>query len=430
MINRGKYLQALIHSMGNGFVKIITGIRRCGKSYLLNTIFYDYLLSKGIDDGHIVRFAFDSAHDLAKMGENPLQLAKEKRLADPVKFMTFIQNQIHDKGTYYLLLDEVQELAAFETVLNSCLRQDNLDVFVTGSNAKFLSKDIATEFAGRGDQIHMQPLSFSEFMSQYKGDKYDGLMEYMLYGGLPLVVLEQDVQKKRILLDSLFQEIYFRDIQQRNKLRHVEDLQDILDVLSSSVGSFSNAEKIANTLRSNKKSSISNPTVSKYVGYLEDTFLVSSCSQYDVKGRKYIGSSKKYYFYDMGLRNARLNFRQFEQTHIMENIIYNELLYRGYNVDVGVVEIYGKNSAGANVRKKVEVDFVCNNGMGRLYLQSAFSISDEEKRQQEIRPYRHIADSFKKVIITKDMVPAYYDNDGILTINIFDFILNRDSLDF
>lgn len=428
MIKRDQYLQALVHAMGNGYVKIITGVRRCGKSYLLNTIFYEYLLTHGIDKKHIIRFAFDSVQDLSKMGENPLQLAKEKRLADPVKFMAFLQSQIQDNRTYYLLLDEVQELGSFETVLNACLRQDNFDVFVTGSNAKFLSKDIITEFAGRGDQISMQPLSFAEFMSCYAGDKYEGLTEYMLHGGLPQIVLEPEIRKKKALLASLFQEIYIRDIEQRNHLRHGDDLQDILDVLSSSIGSFFNPEKIANTLKSTKKSSISSPTVKKYIGFLEDSFLVSGCCQYNIKGRKYIGSSKKYYICDTGLRNVRLNFRQFEQTHIMENVIYNELLRRGYSVDVGMVEIYDKNATGANIRKKLEVDFVCNNGTERLYLQSAFSIPDEQKRQQEIRPYRHIADSFKKVIITKDIIPIYYDEEGILNISIYDFLLDQNAL--
>lgn len=429
MIQRDRYLQDLTRAMGNGYVKIITGVRRCGKSYLLNVIFYNYLLSHGVDEKHIIKFAFDSAQDLIKIGENPLQLAREKRLADPEKFMKFLQSQIQDKSTYYLLLDEVQELSSFETVLNACLRQDNLDVFVTGSNAKFLSKDIVTEFAGRGEQIYMQPLSFAEFMTWYDGNKYDGLTEYMLYGGLPLIVLERDEKKKRKMLASLFEEIYLRDIQQRNSLRHDDDLQDILDVISSSVGSFSNPEKITNTLKSQKKSTVSNRTVKKYIEYLEDCFLMSGCAQYNIKGRKYIGSSKKYYLCDMGLRNVRLNFRQFEQTHIMENVIYNELVGRGYNVDVGMVEIYGKNDKGANVRKKIEVDFVCNNGMERIYLQSAFSIPDEEKRQQEIRPYKHIADSFRKVVITKDMIPIYYDEEGILHMNIYDFLLNLNALE-
>jgi len=429
MIKRDQYLQDLIHAMGNGYVKIITGIRRCGKSYLLNNIFYEYLLSQGVDAGHIVKFAFDSVLDLAKMGENPVLLVKEKRKADPVKFMAFLQSQIQDKGTYYILLDEVQELGAFETVLNSCLRQPNLDVFVTGSNAKFLSRDIITEFAGRGDQIFMQPLSFAEFMSQYTGDKYEGLTEYMLYGGLPLVVLERDLKKKKTLLASLFKEIYIRDIQQRNNVRHQADLEDILDVLSSSIGSYANPEKITNTLKSVKKSTISSPTVSKYISCLEDSFLVYGCTQYDVKGRKYIGTSKKYYFSDMGLRNVRLNFRQFEQTHIMENVIYNELLRRGYSVDVGMVEVQSKNAAGVSEHRKLEVDFVCNKGTERIYVQSAFSIPDDQKRQQEITPYRRIRDSFRKIIVTGDMVPLYYDNEGILTMNIYDFLLNEKSLE-
>ncbi len=427
-IKRDFYLNKLINRKHNGLVKVITGIRRCGKSYLLNTIFYNHLIENGVDEKHIIRFAFDSADDLYLIGENLITIEKEKRGADPEKFMTYIRSKMIDNEMYYLLLDEVQMLDCFESVLNSYLRKNNADVYVTGSNAKFLSKDIITEFAGRGDEIHMYPLNFSEFMSVYKGDKYEGLSEYMLYGGIPLVVLRGDANDKISSLETLFGEIYIRDIFKRNKVRNQGELEDLLNILSSSIGSLTNPEKLKNTFRTVKKSRITSNTVKKYLDYLEDSFLIESAQRYDIRGKAYIETPKKYYFSDLGLRNARIAFRQFEQTHAMENVIYNELRMRGYNVDVGVVTI-AENKDGKVVRKYLEVDFVCNLGSVRYYIQSAYSIPSEEKMLQEIRPFRKIDDSFKKIIITKDMVPKHYDEHGILILNIYDFLLEPSSIE-
>lgn len=427
-IKRDFYLDKLIKRRHNGLIKVITGIRRCGKSYLLNTLFYHQLLVNGVDESHIIRFAFDSADDLSLIGENLIQIEKEKRRVDPEKFMAYIRSKLTGQGMYYLLLDEVQLLDCFESVLNGYLRKENMDVYVTGSNAKFLSKDIITEFAGRGDEIHMYPLSFSEFMSVYKGDKYEGLSEYMLYGGIPLVVLRDDANDKAVTLENLFSEIYIRDIYKRNKIRNQGELEDLLNILSSSIGSLTNPEKLKNTFRTVKKSRITSNTVKKYLNYFEDSFLIESAQRYDIRGKAYIETPKKYYFSDLGLRNARINFRQFEQTHSMENVIYNELRMRGYSVDVGVV-IIAENKDGKVTRKQLEVDFICNMGSSRYYIQSAYSIPDEEKMLQETRPFRKIDDSFKKIIVTKDMVPKHYDEHGILTLNIYDFLLDAASLE-
>lgn len=429
-IRRDYYLNKLIRRKHNGLIKVITGVRRCGKSYLLNTIFYNHLLNNGIKKDHIIRFAFDSADDLYLMGESLIKLQSKKRKADPKKFMAYIRSLLSDDGMYYLLLDEVQMLGAFETVLNSYLRKENADVFVTGSNAKFLSSDIITEFAGRGDEIHMYPLSFSEFMSVFDGDKYEGLSQYMLYGGIPLVALRDTPQDKIALLENLFSEIYIRDIVQRNNVRNIGELEDLLNILSSAVGSLTNPEKLKNTFRSVKKSKITSTTIKKYLDYFEDSFLVESAHRYDIKGKACIETPKKYYFSDLGLRNARLNFRQSEPTHAMENVIYNELRMRGYRVDVGVIPVTIKDETGKIVRRQLEVDFVCNLGSRRYYIQSAYSIPDEAKRKQEIRPFTKIDDSFKKIVITRDIVPAQYDEDGILTINVYDFLLNVDSLEY
>lgn len=429
IIQRDFYLNKLIKRKHNGQVKVITGIRRCGKSYLLNNLFYDHLLNSGVDEQHIIRFAFDSADDLILIGESLIKMQKEKRGADPEKFMEYIRSKIVDKEMYYLLLDEVQLMDCFETVLNGYLRHNNMDVFVTGSNAKFLSKDIITEFAGRGDEIHMYPLSFAEFMSVYNGDKYEGLSEYMLYGGIPQVVLKDEEDDKAKVLQNLFEEIYIKDIFRRHKIKNQGELEDLLNILSSSIGSLSNPEKLKNTFRSVKKSSITSNTVKKYLDYLEDSFLIESAQRYDIKGRTYIETPKKYYFSDLGLRNARINFRQIEQTHSMENVIYNELCMRGYNVDVGVVIVSERDEKGNSVRKQLEVDFVCNSGSRRIYIQSAYSLPDEEKRAQEIRPFRKIDDSFKKILITKDIVKANYDSNGILTLNIFDFLLDPTAIE-
>lgn len=428
-IRRDYYLEKLIKRKNNGLIKVVTGIRRCGKSFLLNNLFYHHLLESGVDTDHIIRFAFDSADDLHLIGESLIQMVKEKRGADPEKFTAYIRTQVADGGMYYLLLDEIQMLDCFEAVLNGYLRKENMDIFVTGSNAKLLSKDIATEFAGRGDEIHMYPLSFSEFMSVYRGDKYTGLSEYMLYGGIPLVVLRDDANDKAAALENLFSEIYIRDICRRNRVRNVGELEDLLNILSSAIGSLTNPEKLKNTFKTAKKSRITSATIQKYLTFFEDSFLIESAQRYDIRGKAYIETPKKYYFSDLGLRNARINFRQFEQTHSMENVIYNELRMRGYHVDVGVVPIAEKDAEGKAIRKQLEVDFVCNLGSSRYYIQSAYSLPDEAKRAQEIRPFHKIDDSFKKIIITKDIVPPYYDEYGILTLNIYDFLLDPKSIE-
>ena len=428
-IRRDFYLDKLIRRKNNGLIKVITGIRRCGKSYLLNNIFYNHLLESGVPADHIIRFAFDSADDLYLIGESLIKIEKEKRGVDPEKFMAYIRSQVTTDGMYYLLLDEVQLMDCFESVLNGYLRKDNMDVFVTGSNAKFLSKDIVTEVAGRGDEVHMYPLSFSEFMSVFKGDKYMGLSEYMLYGGIPLVVLRESSSDKAAALQNLFSEIYIRDIFKRNRIKNIGELEDLLNILSSAIGSLTNPENLKNTFKTVKKSKITSKTIKKYLDCFEDSFLIESAQRYDIKGKAYIETPKKYYFSDLGLRNARINFRQFEQTHSMENVIYNELRMRGYSVDVGVVIIAEKDQEGKVTRKQLEVDFVCNLGSSRYYIQSAYSLPDEAKRTQEIRPFRKIDDSFKKIVITKDIVQPYYDNYGILTVNIYDFLLDPQILE-
>ena len=428
-IRRDFYLNKLIKRKNNGLIKVITGVRRCGKSYLLNNLFYHHLLESGVDADHIIRFAFDSADDLYRIGESLIGIEKEKRGTDPEKFMAYVRTKVVDNGMYYLLLDEIQMLDCFEAVLNSYLRKDNMDVFVTGSNAKLLSKDIATEFAGHGDEVHMYPLSFAEFMSVYEGDKYMGLSEYMLYGGIPLVVLRDGANDKAAALQNLFREIYIQDIVRRNRVKNIGELEDLLNILSSAIGSLTNPEKLKNTLRTVKKSKITSNTIKKYLDYFEDSFLIESAQRYDIKGKAYIETPKKYYFSDLGLRNARINFRQFEQTHSMENVIYNELRMRGYSVDVGVVPIAEKDRTGKVTRKQLEVDFVCNLGSSRYYIQSAYTLPDETKRTQEVRPFRKIDDSFKKIIITRDMVPTQYDEYGILTLNIYDFLLDPKCLE-
>lgn len=428
-IRRNFYLDKLIKRKNNGLIKVITGIRRCGKSYLLNNLFYHHLLESGVDVDHIIRFAFDSADDLYLIGESLIGIEKEKRGADPEKFMAYVRTKVVDDGMYYLLLDEIQMLDCFEAVLNSYLRKDNMDVFVTGSNAKLLSKDIATEFAGRGDEVHMYPLSFAEFMSVYEGDKYTGLSEYMLYGGIPSVVLRDGANDKAVALQNLFSEIYIQDICRRNRVKNIGELEDLLNTLSSAIGSLTNPEKLKNTFRTVKKSKITSNTIKKYLDYFEDSFLIESAQRYDIKGKSYIETPKKYYFSDLGLRNARINFRQFEQTHSMENVIYNELRMRGHSVDVGVVPIAEKDRNGKVTRKQLEVDFVCNLGSSRYYIQSAYTLPDEAKRTQEVRPFRKIDDSFKKIIITRDMVPMQYDEYGILTVNIYDFLLDPKCLE-
>lgn len=422
-IKRNFYLNKLISKKHNGLIKIISGIRRCGKSYLLNTIFYNHLIDNGISEDHIIRFAFDSAEDLYLIGENLIELEKSKAKVNPEKFLDFIKSKILDNDMYYLLLDEIQMLGYFESVLNGYMRKSNVDVYVTGSNAKFLSKDIVTEFSGRGDEIRMYPLSYEEFMTTYKGDKYEGLNEYMLYGGIPTIVLRETSVDKISALERLFNEIYITDVIKRNSIRNKNDLDDLLNIIASVVGSLSNPEKIKNAFKSVKKSNITANTIKRYLDCFEDSFLIESAKRYDIKGKSYIDTPKKYYFTDPGLRNSRLNFRQFEQNHIMENIIYNEIKRRGYNVDVGVVTISEKNEEGKLIRKQLEVDFVCYMGSLKYYIQSAYSLPTKEKRTKEIRPLRNIDDSFKKIVVTKEIVPAFYDEGGILTVNLYDFLL-------
>ena len=362
------------------------------------------------------------------IGESLLDIQKENRKVDPDKFITYIRGKMTDGENYYLLLDEVQLLGAFEAVLNGYLRKPNMDVYVTGSNAKFLSSDVITEFAGRGDEVRMYPLSFSEFMSVYEGDRYDGLSEYMQYGGIPLVVLRNNSVDKAVTLKNLFDEIYVKDIVTRNGVKNRDVLEDLLNTVSSSVGSLTNPEKLKNTFHTVKNSKISALTIKKYLDFFEDSFLLESALRYDIKGKAYIETPKKYYFTDPGLRNARLNFRQFEPNHIMENIIYNELRMRGYSVDVGIIPVAEKNKNGNFVRKQLEVDFVCNLGPVRYYIQSAYSLPNEEKTAQELRPLSKIDDSFRKVVITRDLIPTHFNENGILTLNIFDFLLDKSSL--
>ena len=401
--------------MHNGMIKIITGVRRCGKSYLLFELFKQSLLENGVNEEHIIQV--------------DLEDRRNKHLREPDRLLDHIDGHITDNDMYYILLDEIQLVPEFEDVLNSYLKIKNTDVYVTGSNSRMLSSDVKTEFRGRGYEIRVHPLSFSEFMSVFKGDKYMGLSEYMLYGGIPLVVLRESSSDKAAALQNLFSEIYIRDIFKRNRIKNIGELEDLLNILSSAIGSLTNPEKLKNTFKTVKKSKITSKTIKKYLDCFEDSFLIESAQRYDIKGKAYIETPKKYYFSDLGLRNARINFRQFEQTHSMENVIYNELRMRGYSVDVGVVIIAEKDQEGKVTRKQLEVDFVCNLGSSRYYIQSAYSLPDEAKRTQEIRPFRKIDDSFKKIVITKDIVQPYYDNYGILTVNIYDFLLDPQILE-
>ncbi len=428
-IKRDSYLQKLIDRKHNTLIKIITGMRRCGKSYLLNTIFYNHLIKSGVKDDHIIRFAFDSADDLNKINEDLLSLSENNQKVDPKKFIEYINSQIKDSEMYYLLLDEVQNLGAFETVLNSYLRKSNIDVYVTGSNAKFLSKDIITEFAGRGDEINMLPLSFAEFMTVFEGEKAEGLQEYMTYGGLPFVVLLKTQEQKIAYLKNLFEETYITDIKNRYKInKNSTEIDELLDILSSSIGSLTNATKLSNTFKSVKNKTITRYTIEKYIEYIKDSFLIDEAKQYDIKGKKYINSPQKYYFTDLGLRNAKINFRQLEETHSMENIIFNELKLRGFNVDVGIVEQRIKDKTDKAVRKRLEIDFVANKGYNRYYIQSALALPTLEKEQQEARSLMKTNDSFKKIIVVGGFTPQHYNEDGILIINIYDFLLNPNSL--
>ena len=430
-IKRDFYLDKLIRKMNNGFIKVITGIRRCGKSYLLNKIFYNYLMKSGVDEEHIIKFAFDSGDDLLKIGEDlmDLDILSGERLVDPKKFLEFIKNRTKTKDKYYILLDEVQLLASFEQVLNGFLRRDNFDVYVTGSNSKFLSKDIITEFAGRGDEIHVMPLSFSEYMQSTSLDKEDAFAEYQVFGGLPALCSMDNDEDKMNYLKTQLDNVYLRDIINRYDIRLDSELADLLNVLASGMSTLTNPSKIEATFESSKQTKISANTIDKFIEYFEDSFILKRVYRYDVKGRKYIGTPYKIYFEDVGLRNARLNFRQIEPTHLMENIIYNELRYRGYMVDVGVVMTREKDKNEKDVRNKREVDFIANLGTKRYYIQSAYSLPSVEKTEQEKASLLNIDDSFKKIIIVKDRVKAFLDDNGIVTMNLFDFLLNKDSLD-
>ena len=414
-IKRDRYLNLLISKKHNGLIKVITGMRRCGKSYLLFTLFKDYLLSEGIEKSHIIEIAFDAYEN--------------KQYRDPDVLYPYLKEKIKDDGMYYVLLDEVQLLGEFEAILNSLTRMKNVDVYVTGSNARFLSKDVITELRGRGDEVHMYPLSFAEFMSVYPGTKQDGWNEYMLYGGLPLVLSFTTPDQKIAFLKSLFEETYISDIVGRHNIRNKAELEELLNILSSAIGSLTNPEKLAATFRSVKNKKISSNTIKKYIDYLCDSFLIDSAVRYDVKGKKYIDTPVKYYFTDMGLRNARLNFRQLEETHSMENIIFNELKIRGFNVDVGVIMQYDTNEKGNSIRKQLEIDFVCNKGSKRYYIQSAYAIPDQAKMEQEQRSLMLTGDFFKRIIITKDTPAPYYNENGVLIMSVYDFLLNENSLD-
>lgn len=414
-IKRDLYLRRLTSRMHNGMIKVITGVRRCGKSYLLFKLFHDYLKSQGIDDGHIIKIALDDRTN--------------KKFRDPDFLCDYVHQKISDNGQYYIMLDEVQLVPEFEDVLNSFLHIPNADTYVTGSNAKFLSKDIITEFRGRGDEIKIHPLSFREFSSVYSGDRVTALDAFMTYGGMPYIVSLQDDEQKSSYLKTLFEETYIKDIKDRYGIRYDEELEELINTVASSIGSLTNPTKIANTFASLKQCKISKETVKSYLDYLCDSFLVEKAVRYDVKGRKYINTPAKYYFADCGLRNARLNFRQVEKTHLMENVIYNELRILGFNVDVGVVTVRSTNAEGIREQRQHEVDFVCNLGSRRYYIQSAYRLDSDEKEKQEKTSLLNIDDSFKKIIITGTPSLVQRDINGITTMSIYDFLTNDNPLE-
>ena len=409
-IKRNAYLSKLISKRNNGLIKVITGIRRCGKSYLLDPIFKNYLLSEGVPADHIIKIELD-------------RISNKKYYNDPEAFDRYVRTFIKDNDYYYLLLDEIQLVEDFELVLNGFLYEKNLDLYVTGSNSRFLSSDIITEFRGSGDQIHLSPLTFSEYFDACGGDKYDCWNEYLTFGGMPLILSMKSEEEKSRYLKDLFAQTYFKDIINRHGIKRTDILDSIVDILASSVGSLTNPQKIHDTFRSHGEKELSLNTVNSYLSFLEDSFIVKKALRYDVKGRKYISTPQKYYFTDLGLRNARLNFRQQEETHLMENAIYNELVFRGYNVDVGVVETREDGK-----RIQTEVDFVCNLGNNRFYIQSSLNLDTHEKTIQESRPLNHIKDSFKKMIVVKDQIKPWRTDDGILVMGIVDFLLDTDSL--
>ncbi len=430
MIERKQYLDQLISKKENGMIKVITGIRRCGKSFLLFDIYHQYLNSIGVDDEHIVELALDDDENIKY--RNPMELGE------------YIRSLLVDKDKmYYIFLDEIQkvktvknpylddenETVSFVDVLLSLMKKKNADVYVTGSNSKMLSSDILTEFRGRGDEVHVHPLSFAEFYAAFAGDKRDAWQEYYTYGGMPYVCRLPDHRSKAQYLTGLFENIYLKDILERHNIYEKSILDDLLDVISSSVGSLTNPTKIADTFASVKQIKICAETVSRYLDYFVDAFMISRSQRYDIKGRKYIGSPQKYYYSDIGLRNARLNFRQTEENHIMENIIYNELIVRGFTVDVGVVEYNYRDNDGKSKKSNLEVDFVVTDGSRKFYIQSALSVGEEEKRLQEIRPYSRIPDSFKKIVVVKDNIIPWHDENGILYVGIERFLLDTAAID-
>lgn len=414
-IERRKYLDELVSLRNNGMIKIITGMRRCGKSYLLFEIFTSYLESNGIAPDHIIKV--------------DLEDYRNRAMRNPDNLYAYVESRITDGDMYYILLDEVQMLDQFEDVLNGFLRIRNADIYVTGSNAKFLSKDIITEFRGRGFEVKMYPLSFSEYMSAYPGTVQAGLNEYMLYGGLPQILSYPTEEQKVRFLKALFDETYLKDIKDRYEIRKDDDWEELINIMASGIGALTNPNKLANTFQSEKKSPISNDTVKNYIDYLCDSFLIEKSTRYDIKGKRYINSPYKYYFMDLGLRNARINFRQSEKSHLMENMVYNELRIRGFNVDVGVVPVVRRGEDGKQHRSSLEVDFVCNLGSRRYYIQSAYRMESDEKIRQERASLLRVDDSFKKIIVIGEESPITRDEAGITTISIYDFLLKENSLE-
>ncbi|MBQ3629199.1 MAG: ATP-binding protein [Bacteroidaceae bacterium] len=414
-IKRDLYLQQLIDRRHNGMIKVVTGVRRCGKSYLVFNLFNNYLKSNDVDDKHIIKVNLENR--------------RNKKLRNPDALLEYIDAQLIDQDMYYILLDEVQLVDEFEDVLNSYLDVPNADVYVTDSNARFLSKDVITEFRGRGDEVKIYPLSFAEFMSAFDGSNQLGLDEYMTFGGLPLILSYKTQEQKSAYLKNLFEETYIKDIKERYQIRHEEVFEELLNIISSSIGSLTNPTKLSKTFQSVKHVNVNPETIKYYLEYLCDSFLVSKAMRYDVKGKKYIDTPYKYYFTDMGLRNARINFRQDEKTHLMENVIYNELLIRGFNVDVGVVPVVIRDENGKQVRSQLEIDFVCNQGSKRYYIQSAFRMNSESKEQQEQASLTKVNDSFKKIIITGEESLVHRNEQGITTMSIYDFLLNPNALE-
>jgi predicted AAA+ superfamily ATPase len=414
-INRDQYLHKLINRMGNGMVKVITGIRRSGKSYLLFRIFKNYLLDNNIDEPYIISIQLDRIEN--------------KKYRKPENILKYINSLLIDDGKYYILLDEVQMLEEFEEVLNSLLYKANVDIYVTGSNSKFLSRDVITEFRGRGDEIHVYPLSFKEYMSVFDGDKYQGWADYVTYGGLPLIPSMKTENQKISYLTKLFEETYIKDIIERNKIEKAQELNDLINILASCIGSLSNPSKILATFKSTIHSDISLNTIRSYIEHLKNAFIINEAYRYDVKGRKYIGTPLKYYFEDLGLRNARLGFRQVEEAHLMENIIYNELRLRDYQVDVGLVNKRFMTGDGIQKKKQLEIDFIANLGSKRYYIQSALNLLTGEKINQEKASLINVNDSFKKIILVKDVINIKRDENGITTMSVYDFLLNENSLE-